>query len=54
MGPDEGLPESSVINCDNLLTIPTALLEPEPVGSLDAAGRMALDAALRYSLDIVY
>lgn len=54
VGPAEGLPERSVINCDTVVTIPTGSIDPEPVGELDAQGRMALDQALRYSLDIVY
>ena len=35
VGPSSGLPESSVICCDNLITIPTALLDDDPVGHLD-------------------
>jgi len=54
IGPEEGLPESCVINCDNLLTIPIGLLDPEPVGELEVAARARLDAALRYALDIAY
>jgi mRNA interferase MazF len=54
VGPEQGLPEASVISCDNLLTIPQALLEPAPVGRLDEVSRAALDGALRYALDIRY
>lgn len=54
VGPAEGLPETSVINCDNLITIPTAVLDDEPVGQLDLDGRIRLDTALRYSLGIEY
>lgn len=54
VGAAEGLVESSVINCDNLVTIPVDLLDDEPVGVLTPAGRAALDAALRYALDVVY
>jgi mRNA interferase MazF len=54
VGPDQGLPEAGVISCDNLLTIPQAVLDPAPVGRLDEVGRAALDGALRYALDIRY
>ena len=54
VGPEEGLPEQSVINCDNLVTIPKDRLDPELAGRLDVAGRVRLDQALRYSLDIQY
>lgn len=54
VGPDEGLPEPCVISCDNLLTVPTAAFEPEPVGRVDLNVRVLLDAALRYALDIQY
>jgi len=54
IGPAEGLPHPSVISCENLITIPTTLLDPEPVGQLDLANRIKLDQALRYALDIQY
>jgi mRNA interferase MazF len=54
VGPEQGLPEVSVISCDNLLTIPQGALDPAPVGRLDEARRAALDGALRYALDIRY
>jgi len=54
VGAAEGLPETSVITCDNLITIPTAVLDDEAVGHLDLEGRIRLDGALRYSLDIQY
>lgn len=54
VGPEHGLPESCVINCDNVITIPVDALDAEPVGHLDEVSRAALDAALRYALDIVY
>jgi len=54
VGRDEGLPVASVITCDTLVTIPQAVLDPEPVGRLDVAARAALDRALRYALDIQY
>jgi len=54
VGPAEGLPEQCVVTCDNLLTIPKASLDREPVGHLNLAGRVVLDQALRYMLDIQY
>ena len=54
IGADEGLSERCVINCDNLLTIPTAELDAEPVGRLDELKRAALDRAIRYALDVIY
>jgi mRNA interferase MazF len=54
IGPDEGLPETCVINCDNVLTVPLEDLDERPVGSLDEIKRSQLDRALRYALDIVY
>jgi len=54
VGPDQGLPEPSVISCDNLVTVPRASLDPRPVGRLDEIKRSELDRALRYALDIRY
>lgn len=54
IGPAQGLPDQSVISCDNLITLPTALLDSEPVGHLDLDTRIRLDEALRYALDIQY
>lgn len=54
VGLDEGLLEASVITCDNLITIPKATLDAEPVGHVGVAKRAALDQALRYALDIRY
>jgi len=54
VGPAEGLPRPSMINCDTVLTVPMSYLDPEPVGVLDVEGKIALDRALRFSLDIVY
>lgn len=53
VGPGEGLPEPSVISCDNLLTVPKSVMD-EPVGRLDLDARARLDEALRYALDIQY
>ena len=54
IGRDEGLPEPCVINCDNIITIPAAELDPEPAGRLDEAKRAALDRAVRFALDVIY
>lgn len=54
VGTDEGLPQPSVISCDNLITVPIALLDADPVGQLDTIKRAQLDQALRYALDIAY
>ena len=53
VGPDEGLPEPSVISCDNLITVPKNVLD-EPVSHLGVVARARLDQALRYALDIQY
>jgi mRNA interferase MazF len=54
VGPDEGLPERSVINCDSVLTVPKAILRDAPVGRVGGAKRVALDRALGYALDIQF
>ncbi len=54
LGPGEGLPDECVANCDNLLTVPKAVLGLEPVGHLKPAHAVRLDDALRFSLDIRY
>lgn len=54
VGPEEGLPEVRAITCDNLVSIPKASLDPDPVGRLAEAKRAELDRALRYALDIRY
>ncbi len=54
LGSEHGLPGACVISCDNVITIPIADLDDQPVGHLDELTRARLDEALRYSLDIVY
>lgn len=54
VGPDSGLPDVGVIACDNILTVPKARLDPEPVGMLDLEKRIELDHALRFALAIMY
>jgi mRNA interferase MazF len=52
VGLAEGLHTPSVIACDNVMTIPQRLVEPEPIGVLSVALRRRLDRALRYALAI--
>lgn len=54
LGLEHGLPEACVISCDNVITIAIEDLDDEPVGQLDEVARAQLDAALRFSLDIIY
>ena len=54
VGPEEGLPEPSVISCDSVITIPIVLFDRGPVGHIDLETRVRLDEALRYALDIQY
>ena len=54
VGPEQGLPETSVVSCDNVLTVPQRALDPVAVGHLDETKRAELDRALRYALDIRY
>lgn len=54
LGPEHGLPETCVVSCDNVITIPQKDLDDEPIGRLDEITRAELDAAFRYSLDIIY
>ena len=54
VGAEQGLGERSVINCDNIVTIPLRDLDASPAGWLDELKRSQLDRALRYALDIRY
>jgi mRNA interferase MazF len=54
IGPEEGLPETCVISCDNVITVPLGDLDDAPIGRLSEIKRAALDRALRYALDIIY
>jgi mRNA-degrading endonuclease toxin of MazEF toxin-antitoxin module len=54
VGRREGLPATSVITCDNPVTIGKARLDEESVGHLGREKRLELDRALRYALDIQY
>ncbi len=52
VGRTEGLARGSVVNVDNVLTVPKELLEPNRIGRLGEAATRRLDAALRWALDI--
>lgn len=54
LGPEQGLREACVASCDNVMTIPQALVDPAPIGGIDGLKRIELDRALRYALDIRY
>ncbi|MCY3618469.1 MAG: type II toxin-antitoxin system PemK/MazF family toxin [Acidimicrobiaceae bacterium] len=54
IGPDQGLHEPCVINCDNIVTIPKWSVDRDPTGHLDELKQAELDRALRYALDIRY
>jgi mRNA interferase MazF len=54
VGLAEGLPQAGAITCDNIVTVPKAALDPEPVGLLGFGKRAELDGALRFALDITY
>jgi mRNA interferase MazF len=51
LGKRDGLPRPCVINTDNLVTVPKALLESH-ISSLSNARLDQLDAALRFSLGL--
>ena len=54
VGPEQGLPEASAINCDSLVTVHQSALDPRPAGRLDQVRWAELDRALRYALEIRY
>jgi mRNA-degrading endonuclease toxin of MazEF toxin-antitoxin module len=43
-----------VIACDNIVTLPKAMLAEDAVGHLGLEKRAALDQALRFALDVQY
>lgn len=51
LGTSEGLPRESVVNCDDLRTVPQSILI-ERMGALAGDRLRALDAALRFSLGL--
>ena len=54
VGRAAGLGRGSVVNVDNILTVPKELIEPDPIGRLGEATRRRLDGAIRWALDIRY
>ncbi|MEW6264828.1 MAG: type II toxin-antitoxin system PemK/MazF family toxin [Thermodesulfobacteriota bacterium] len=52
IGPDEGLKHESSIHCDELVSLPKAMLT-NFIGTLPPVKREALDQALRIALDIL-
>lgn len=54
VGSAHGLADQSVISCDNLITVPMAVLDPAAIGHLDFETSVKLDQALRYALDVRY
>ncbi|MEA3502429.1 MAG: type II toxin-antitoxin system PemK/MazF family toxin [Actinomycetota bacterium] len=52
VGPVQGLPEESVINCDTVITVAKDQLGDKSVGRLDLRTTIQLDEALRYALEI--
>ncbi len=51
IGPDEGVPEHSAINCDNLFTIPVTSLTRRR-GALGVAKTAQLDQALKIAVGL--
>ena len=51
LGKKDGLPRACVVNADNLVTIPKRWLDAH-ITTLRAEKRLALDAALKFSLDL--
>lgn len=51
LGKRDGLPQTCVVNTDNVATIPKARLESK-IASLSALKRAELDEALRFSLGL--
>lgn len=54
LGKVEGMPEECVANCDNVLTVPKDLLDPDPVGEIGVEKIPQLDRALRFALEISF
>ena len=52
VGAAEGLEVESVINCDNVITVPKAVIDEDPIGMLSTSKQHRLDRALRYALAI--
>lgn len=54
LGPEVGLADHCVANCDSVATIPKALLDSDPIGEIGPEQSYTLDQALRFALDIRY
>jgi len=52
VGDREGLQHDSVVNTDEILTVPKRLLDADAVGSLGPVKLRELDAAIHYALDL--
>ncbi len=52
VGRAEGLGRASVVNVDNILTVPKELIGPDRIGQLGEEARRRLDAAIRWALDV--
>lgn len=51
LGPREGLPKASVINCDWLVTLPKQQLD-QRIGTLSESKLQQLDEALKFALGL--
>ena len=52
LGAEEGLPRPCATNCDNIHTVDKRLIDKRRVGQLGPSKARALDAALRFALEI--
>ncbi len=52
LGVEEGLPQPSVANCDNLHSVEKTLIDQRRVGRISPPKVRELDAALRFALQI--
>jgi mRNA-degrading endonuclease toxin of MazEF toxin-antitoxin module len=51
VGPEDGVPAESVVNLDDIGTIPKALLE-SPIAQLSPARMSAIRRAIMFALDL--
>lgn len=54
LGKEDGLPEACVASCDNVLTVPKYVLDPNPIGEIGVVKIPELDQALRFALEISF
>jgi mRNA interferase MazF len=52
LGPEEGLQQESVANCDSLASVRKSILDQQPIGSLGRGKYDRLDEALCFALGI--